>query len=42
MIKILKFEVLFFIFNILNLVGKWEEGRLCKEERIEEEDEVEN
>lgn len=42
MIKIPKFEAPFSISNILNLAGNREEGRSCKEERKEEEDEVES
>lgn len=42
MIKIPKFEAPFSISNILNLAGKRDEGRSCKEERKEEEDEVES
>jgi len=42
MIKIPKFEAPFSISNILNLAGKREEGKSCKEERKEEEDEVES
>ncbi len=36
--KIPKFEAPFSISNILNLAGKREEGRACKEERQKEED----